>query len=121
MQPYPVAIDTWIGEGGARLSAGERQRLAIARALLKDAPILILDEPTSHLDPLTEDYLVKDLLANFPQNSMLWITHRLVGMQALHEILVLDDGQIIERGIHQDLLELGGLYRSMWDLQHQVV
>ena len=117
----PRGFDTWLGEGGARLSAGERQRVAIARALLKDAPILILDEPTAFLDPLTEEKLVHNLLTNFPNRSMLWITHRLVGIPRMDEILVLDGGQIVERGKHQELLDNGGLYRSMWDLQHEII
>ena len=117
----PRGFDTWLGEGGARLSAGERQRVAIARALLKNAPIMILDEPTAFLDPLTEKNLVHNLLTNFPRQSMLWITHRLVGMPAMDEILVMDGGQIIERGKHQELLDNGGLYRSMWDLQEDSI
>jgi ATP-binding cassette subfamily C protein CydC len=117
----PKGYDTWIGEGGARLSAGERQRLAIARALLKGSPIMILDEPTAFLDPLTEDKLVHDLIANYPQLSMLWISHRLVGMPRMDEILVLDKGMIVERGTHQQLLDRKGLYRSMWDIQHQIL
>ncbi|MFN2213856.1 MAG: thiol reductant ABC exporter subunit CydD [Anaerolineales bacterium] len=115
----PQGFDTWIGEGGARLSAGERQRLAIARALLKDAPVLILDEPTAHLDPLTGRKLVESLFENYQDRSILWITHRLAGMEAMDEILVIDSGQIVERGQHQDLLDRGGLYLHMWNLQHQ--
>ena len=117
----PRGFDTWLGEGGARLSAGERQRVAITRALLKDAPILILDEPTAFLDPLTEEKIVLNLLNNFPRQSMLWITHRLVGMPAMDEILVLADGQIVERGKHQTLLDQDSLYRRMWDVQHEVI
>ncbi len=104
----PKGYDTWVGEGGARLSAGERQRLAIARALLKGSPIMILDEPTAYLDPLTEDKLVHNLIANYPQLSMLWISHRLVGMPRMDEILVLDKGMIVERGTHQQLLDRKG-------------
>jgi ATP-binding cassette subfamily C protein CydC len=117
----PDGLQTWIGEGGARLSAGEKQRLAVARALLKEAPILVLDEPTAHLDLLTERLLVQAILQSTQDRALLWITHRLAGMPAMDEILVLADGQITERGQHQDLIDRRGYYRRMWDLQHQVL
>lgn len=116
---FPFGYDTWIGEGGARLSAGERQRVSIARALLKCAPILVLDEPTVYLDRLSEDELIYDLFLNYSQNGMLWITHHLVGMEAMDEILVLDADCMVEKGEHHDLLGIGGFYSSMWDLRHQ--
>ncbi|MCI0520715.1 MAG: thiol reductant ABC exporter subunit CydD [Chloroflexi bacterium] len=109
--------DTFIGEQGLRLSGGERQRLAIARALIKDAPILILDEPTANLDPLTEKQVLETLFEAMKGKTSLLITHRLIGMEKVNEILVMDRGEIVERGIHTDLLARGGLYRRLWDLQ----
>jgi len=117
----PEGYQTWIGEQGLRLSGGERQRLAIARALLKNAPLLILDEPTANLDMLTERKLVENLYRLMDGRTTLLITHRLVGLEAMEEILVLEAGHVVERGRHQDLLEAGGLYRRMWDLQNQVL
>ena len=117
----PKGYDTFIGEQGLRLSGGERQRLAIARALLKNAPILILDEPTANLDPLTEKDVLDTLFGVMKNKTTLLITHRLVGLERMDEILVMDNGQIVERGIHSDLLAQNGLYRRLWDLQNWIL
>lgn len=117
----PRGYDTLIGDRGQRLSGGERQRLAIARALLKDAPLLLLDEPTANLDPLTERQVLETLFEVIRGRTSLLITHRLIGLENVDEILVLDGGRIVERGTHASLLARGGLYRRMWDLQNRVM
>jgi ATP-binding cassette, subfamily C, bacterial CydCD len=115
----PNGYQTWIGEQGLRLSAGERQRLAIARALLKQAPILILDETTANLDRVTEQRVLSTIHALMEGRTTLMITHRLVGMEWMDEILVMEAGQVIERGRHAELVKAGGLYSRMWRLQNQ--
>lgn len=117
----PDGYDTWIGEEGARLSAGQRRRLAIARAILQDAPLLLLDEPAANLDAVTEQQVMDALLAHARGRATLLITHRLVGLEAADEILVMRAGRIVERGSHHDLVQAGGYYRRMWDLQHNVL
>ncbi len=117
----PKGYDTFIGEQGLRLSGGERQRLAIARALLKEAPILILDEPTANLDPLTEKGILETLFKVMAGKTSLWITHRLVGLDTVDEILVMEAGKIVERGTQAELLERGGAFRRLWELQNRIL
>ena len=118
VESLPKGMDTWIGERGMQISGGERQRITIARALLRDAPILLLDEPTANLDAETEKRLITILLKNARRQSILWVTHRLAGLDKMDEILVIDQGQVVERGTQAELLQAGRLYARMWSLQH---
>ena len=117
----PGGLDTWLGEQGLRLSGGERQRLAIARALLKDAPILLLDEVTANLDPRTEQEVLRALYALMQNRTTLLVTHRLVMMEEMDEILVLEDGVIQERGTHAHLLAQQGRYTQLFAIQQSVL
>ncbi len=119
VQSLPQGYDTWIGEQGLKLSGGERQRLSIARALLKNAPILILDEATANLDWLTEQAILQTLQAVTVNHSVLMITHRLAGLHSMDEIITLENGRITERGTHNQLMQANGLYRQLWNLQHR--
>jgi ATP-binding cassette subfamily C protein CydC len=109
----PEGLDTWLGEAGLRLSGGQARRVAIARALLKDAPVLLLDEPTEGLDPATERELMQALYRLMEGRTVLLITHRLVGLETMDEIVVLERGRIVERGRHNELLRAGGIYSAM--------
>jgi len=116
----PEGYDTVIGESGQRLSGGQRQRLAIARALLKNAPILILDEATSHLDSESEALVQKALYNLMQGRTTLVIAHRLSTVTRADRIVVLEDGRIVEEGSHRELLALGGSYKRLFELQFRV-
>ncbi|MBQ0827789.1 thiol reductant ABC exporter subunit CydD [Streptomyces tagetis] len=109
----PDGLDTLVGEHGARLSGGQRQRLALARALLADFPVLVLDEPAEHLDLPTADALTADLLAATEGRTTLLITHRLAGLGAVDEVLVLDEGSLVQRGPFAELAAVPGPLRTM--------
>jgi ATP-binding cassette subfamily C protein CydC len=117
VRQLPQGLKTRVGEQGMQLSGGERQRLAIARAFLKNAPILLLDEVTANLDPLSEHALLDALDELTRGRATLHITHRLLRMERMHEILILERGSIVERGTHKELLEMDGLYRKLYDIQ----
>lgn len=113
----PNSYQSLVGERGIKLSGGQRQRIAIARAMLKNAPILILDEATSSLDSITEKY-IQDALHHIMQNkTTIVIAHRLSTLSRMDRILVFDNGKIIEDGTHEDLLAQGGHYAKMWKMQ----
>ncbi|MFE0496345.1 thiol reductant ABC exporter subunit CydD [Streptomyces albidoflavus] len=112
-ETLPQGLDTPVGEHGARLSGGQRQRLALARALLAGFPLMVLDEPAEHLDLETADRLTADLLAATRGRTTLLITHRLAGLEAVDEILVLDEGQIVQRGTYEELGAEDGPFRRL--------
>ncbi|MEU0122819.1 thiol reductant ABC exporter subunit CydD [Streptomyces albidoflavus] len=112
-ETLPQGLDTPVGEHGARLSGGQRQRLALARALLADFPLLVLDEPAEHLDLETADRLTADLLAATRGRTTLLITHRLAGLEAVDEILVLDEGRVVQRGTYEELSVEDGPFRRL--------
>ncbi|QHC26505.1 thiol reductant ABC exporter subunit CydD [Streptomyces sp. GS7] len=116
----PDGLDTMVGEHGARLSGGQRQRLALARALLADFPVLVLDEPAEHLDLATADALTADLLAATEGRTTVLITHRLTGLDAVDEVLVLDRGRAVQRGGYAELAAADGPFRRMLERERAV-
>lgn len=106
----PAGYDTLIGEGGASLSGGEKQRISIARAILKDAPIVILDEATANVDPENEDRLQKAIEELTRDKTIIMIAHRLKTVRNADQILVVDDGKIVQQGKHDELITQKGIY-----------
>ncbi len=113
----PDGYDTMVGERGVKLSGGQRQRLSIARTILKDPAILVLDEATSHVDTETEALIQRSLASLMDEKTTFAIAHRLSTVKDAEEIVVLDEGSIVERGTHDDLLSLNGLYANLWHVQ----
>ena len=113
----PDGYDTMVGEGGSTLSGGEKQRVSIARAILKNSPILLLDEPTASLDAKNE-VLVQQAVSDLVQDrTVVMIAHRLKTVKNADQILVVDNGEVKEYGTHNELMEKHGLYARLWELQ----
>ena len=117
----PDGYQTKIGEGGATLSGGEKQRISIARAILKDAPIVILDEATASVDPENERELQQAIAELTKNKTLLMIAHRLNTVREADQILVLENGQIVQRGKHQELIQQKGLYRRFVEIRGNAI
>ncbi len=113
----PDGYNTMVGERGVTLSGGQRQRIAIARAIIRNSPILILDEPSSGLDAGTEKLVFEALDRLMQGKTSIVIAHRLPTIQRADLILVVKDGEIVERGTHQELLQSAGVYSDLYELQ----
>jgi len=108
----PDGYDTVIGEGGASLSGGEKQRISIARAIMKDAPIIVLDEATANVDPENEAELMKAIDALTREKTIIMIAHRLKTVRDADKILVIENGRIAQQGTHDELMSENGIYRN---------
>jgi len=115
----PEGFETIVGEGGSTLSGGEKQRISIARAILKDAPVVLLDEATASLDPENEAQIQQAISRLIKDRTVVVIAHRLKTIQSANQIIVLDKGRIVERGNHQELMKKESLYSRLWKLQMQ--
>jgi ATP-binding cassette subfamily B protein len=113
----PKGFDTMVGEGGCTLSGGEKQRISIARAILKNAPVVLLDEATASLDPENEVEVQKAIGELISGRTVVVIAHKLKTIQDADHIIVLEDGRVAEQGTHEDLLMKNGLYRKLWTIQ----
>lgn len=116
---FPEGLETKVGEGGNKLSGGQKQRISIARALLKNAPIILLDEATASLDPENEIYIQQAIQELVKSKTVIVIAHKLATIKNANQILVLEKGHIAEIGTHNQLLENGSIYKKMWDIQQK--
>lgn len=119
IEKMPDGYQTVLGENGSTLSGGERQRLSIARALLKDAPIVLLDEATASLDPESESSIQQAIGRLIQGKTVLVIAHRLRTIAKADKIIVLDDGKVVEQGTHSELMEQNGLYKRLYTIQQE--
>lgn len=119
IEALPEGYDTMLEEGGASLSGGERQRISIARALLKNAPILLLDEATASIDPSAEAEIQEAITELAKDRTVVAIAHRLNSVRHADRILVFDQGKLVEQGRHGELLVSGGVYARLWSVQQQ--
>ena len=113
----PQGYNTLVGERGQRLSGGQRQRIALARAILKDAPVLVLDEATAAVDNDTEAAIQRSLERITQNRTTVVIAHRLSTVRHADRIVVMENGMIVEQGCHDELLALGGVYQNLWQVQ----
>jgi ATP-binding cassette subfamily B protein len=119
VEQLPAKYDTEVGERGVALSGGQRQRMTIARALVERPSILVLDDSTAAIDAVTERQVRQSLRASMRDAATIIIAHRLSSLRHADHIIVLEQGRIVERGGHEELLDLGGRYAELWRLQHR--
>jgi hypothetical protein len=117
----PDGYNTVIGEGGATLSGGEKQRISIARAIMKDAPIIILDEATANVDPENEKELIEAIDALTKEKTIIMIAHRLKTVRNADQIVVIDKGRIVQQGTHNQLMKQEGIYKRFVDSREKAV
>jgi ATP-binding cassette subfamily C protein CydC len=120
IQELPEGYHTDMHETGQRFSGGERQRIALARILVKQTPVIIMDEPTVGLDPITENRLLETIFDTLKDKTIIWATHHLAGMEKMDRILFIDEGTITMAGSHQQLLETEERYRRLFQLDYPV-
>ena len=121
IEALPQGYETMIGEAGSTLSGGEKQRISIARAILKDAPIVILDEATSSVDPENEKALLDAIFELTKNKTLISIAHRLSTVRTADQIIVIDQGHIAQRGTHKELLEEEGIYRTFLECREKSI
>ncbi|MDR1533260.1 MAG: ABC transporter ATP-binding protein/permease [Clostridiales bacterium] len=119
IQALPQGYDTMIGEGGSTLSGGERQRISIARAILKDAPIILLDEATASIDPENENLIQSAIHELVRDKTLVVIAHRLSSVRDADQVLVLEEGKLTQRGTHDELISMPGIYQNFWQIRQQ--
>ena len=119
IREMPDGYQTVLGENGSTLSGGERQRISIARALLKNAPVILLDEATASLDPENEVFVQKAIAKLIEGKTVIMIAHRLRTVADADQILVLEDGKLVERGTHKELMKKKGLYQRLYHIQQE--
>jgi len=117
IKDFEMEFDSIVGERGVSLSGGQKQRLALSRALIKNAPILVLDDAFSSVDTETEDIILKNIRVSQKDKTVLIIAHRISTMQHADKIVVLDDGKVAEQGTHESLLALNGIYTDIYNRQ----
>ncbi|MFS0862663.1 thiol reductant ABC exporter subunit CydC [Fredinandcohnia sp. 179-A 10B2 NHS] len=117
----PHGIDTQMEEAGQRFSGGERQRIALARILLKNTPIVVLDEPTVGLDPQTENQLIQTIFETLQDKTVIWITHHLIQIEQMDNIIFLDKGEIVMNGAHEELFKNNGRYRQLYEVDRGAI
>jgi ATP-binding cassette subfamily C protein CydC len=121
LQELPLGEQTMMHEAGMRFSGGERQRIALARILLQACPVVILDEPTLGLDPITEKQLLSTIFQALEGKTLIWVTHHLVGIEHMDEIVFIDEGEIVLRGTHLQLYEQSERYKRLYSLDRPAI
>lgn len=117
MSLLPAGLNTSLGENGWAMSGGEKQKLSLARVLLRKPSVVILDEPTANMDAITSRKIIPELIRSTEGKSLVWITHSLIGLEQMDQLIIMDQGRIVERGKYMDLIKAGGYFSKVWKIQ----